>query len=59
MLPNGGWTVELNGQEHRTITTIQRTNPTPEAYARLINFLHAVMYEANRMRMQLDRGKEG
>lgn len=53
-LPNGGWTVELNGFQHRTITAMQRCNPTPENYAAAINFLHAVMFEVNRLRMELD-----
>lgn len=48
------WTVELNGQWHRSITILQRMNATPENYAKAINLLHSVTHEANRIRMELD-----
>ena len=48
------WEVELTMQMHRCISRIQNTKATPEQYARLINFLHSVSFEANRMRCELD-----
>lgn len=48
------WTVELTGQMHRLITTIQNTNPSPEQYARITNFLHSLVEEWQRMRRDLD-----
>lgn len=48
------WIVELNGLQHKTMTTIQRTNASPEKYAALTNFMHAVAHEWNRMRQELD-----
>lgn len=48
------WIVELNGWQHKAITTMQRSKATPQNYAKAIGFLHAVMYEVNRMRQQLD-----
>lgn len=53
-LPEGGWVVELNALQHKTITAIQRTNSTEQAYADLTNYVHAVMEEWQRMRMELD-----
>jgi len=48
------WTVDLKGFMHRTITIIQRTNPTPGQYALLTGFMHAVAHEWNRYREVLD-----
>lgn len=48
------WTVELTGQMHRVITTIQNTNPSPEQYARITNFVHSIVEEWQRMRRDLD-----
>lgn len=39
---------------HRTIHRIQNTRATPQQYADLTNFMHAVAYEWGRMRMELD-----
>ena len=50
------WDVELTGQMHRLITTIQNTNASMEQYARITNFVHSVVAEWNRMRMELDTG---
>lgn len=50
------WTVSLNMLMHRTISRIQITKATPEAYAGLTNFVHAVNFEHNRMRQELDTG---
>lgn len=50
------WLVELNMLQHRTISRMQVTIATPEAYANAVNFLHAVSYEVNRMRRDLDTG---
>lgn len=55
-MPDGGWTVELNGIQHQTLTAIQRMKATPQNYASLTNFLHAVSYEWNKMRQELDIG---
>ena len=51
---NPEWTIELTNQMHRCISRIQNTKATPEQYARVINFQHAVTFEANRMRQELD-----
>lgn len=51
------WTVELTGQMHRVITTLQNTNPSPEQYARITNFVHSVVEEWQRMRRDLDTGE--
>ena len=50
------WIVEINMLMHRTISRIQITKATPEAYAGLTNFVHAVNFEHNRMRQELDLG---
>jgi len=50
------WTVELTMQMHRCISRVQQTRATPEQYARVVNFLHSVSFEANRMRQELDIG---
>jgi len=50
------WTVSINMLMHRTISRIQITKATPEQYARMINFQHAVSFECNRMREELDTG---
>lgn len=53
------WLVELGGYEHKAISIIQTLKSTPENYARVINFLHAVMYETNRIRRDLDTQDKG
>ena len=50
------WTVSINMLQHRTISRIQITKATPQAYADLTNFVHAVTAEHNRMRQELDTG---
>ena len=50
------WTVELQNYQHRCISIIQHATPTQERYAGLINFLHSLMWEANRYRAYLDGG---
>ena len=50
------WVLDLTNQMHRCISRIQNTKATSEQYARVINFLHSVSYEANRMRQELDTG---
>ena len=50
------WIIEINMLQHRTISRIQITKATPQAYADLTNFVHAVTYEWNRMREELDIG---
>ena len=50
------WMLELNMLQHRTISRIQITKATQEKYAELTNFAHAVLFEWNRMRMELDIG---
>ena len=52
------WIVEIKGFMHRTLTFIQRTNPTPGQYAILTDFLHAVVSEWNRYRRELDLGDD-
>jgi len=48
------WIVEVNGQWHRSLTILQNMNATEDNYAKVIDLLHAVMYEANRIRQGLD-----
>lgn len=48
------WTVSLNMLMHRTISRIQITKATPEAYAGVTNFVHALTFEHNRLRQELD-----
>jgi len=50
------WTVDLTNQMHRCISRIQSTRATPEQYARVVNFMHSVTFECNRMRAELDTG---
>lgn len=50
------WVLGINMLQHRTISRIQITKATPEQYAGLTNFLHAVTFEHNRMRQELDTG---
>jgi len=50
------WVVEVNYTQHKVLTIIQRTKATPEKYADLTNFVHSVIHEWNRMRMELDTG---
>lgn len=52
------WDVELTGQMHRVITTIQNTNASAEQYARITNFMHSLVEEWNRIRMELDTGRQ-
>jgi hypothetical protein len=49
------WTVSLTGYQHLVVTRMQRLKPTATNYAQAISFLHAVMYECNRLRCLLDR----
>lgn len=51
---NPEWTVELQAYQHRCISIVQHTTPTLERYAILINFVHALVWEANRYRAYLD-----
>jgi len=48
------WEVDLTMQQHRCISRIQNTRATPEQYASLTNFMHAVCFEWGRMREELD-----
>jgi len=48
------WVLDLNMLQHRTISRVQITRATPQAFADLTNFMHAVSYEWNRMRQELD-----
>lgn len=48
------WTVDLPGYLHRALSIVQRTQPTEERYALLVNFLHAITFEFNRYREFLD-----
>lgn len=52
------WIVEVNWSQHKVITFLQRTKGTQEKYAALTNFVHAILYEWNRMRRELDTGKD-
>ena len=50
------WVVEINMLMHRCISRVQQTIATPQQYADLINYQHAVTFEVNRMRQELDTG---
>jgi hypothetical protein len=52
------WVVEIWMLMHRCLARIQRTKATPEQYAIMINFQHAITFEVNRMRMELDTGRD-
>ena len=52
------WMVEMNMLLHRGISRVQQTKATPQAYADLTAFAHAVLFEWNRMRMELDSGAD-
>lgn len=53
------WLVEINMLMHRAISRVQATRATPQQYADLTNFLHAVAAEWNRMRLEMDTGVDG
>jgi len=48
------WVVDIGMLMHRTISRVQITKATPTVYADLTNFMHAVTYEWNRVRKELD-----
>jgi hypothetical protein len=52
------WMVEMWMLLHRGISRIQQTKATPQSYADLTNFMHAVCWEWNRQRMELDLKKD-
>lgn len=52
------WSVELNMLMHRTVSRIQTTRATQQQYADVTNFVHAVVAEWNRMRYEMDTGKD-
>ena len=49
------WTVALPWSFHRPMIVLQRWKPTHERYALVINWVHAILYECNKMRMKLDQ----
>ena len=54
---NPEWALEIGYQEHKVITNIQRSSKNKEElYARVVNLIHALTHEANRIRMELDTG---
>jgi len=53
---NPPWEVELGMLMHRCVSRLQITRATPEHYAMVTNLMHAVGYEWNRMRRELDAG---
>jgi len=50
------WILPANMLAHRTVSRIQQTRATTQSYADLTAFIHAMMFEWNRMRMELDTG---
>lgn len=52
------WMVEITFQMHKVLRNIQNTKATPEQYVTLTNFKHALDHEWNRIRSDLDRGKD-
>ena len=51
------WTVDIGAYMHKCITVIQRSGTTEERYAILTGFMHALAYEWNRMRRELDQSE--
>ncbi len=52
------WTVEIPAFLHRHLYIIQKWKATPERYAALTSFVHAITHEWNRMRRELDQEPE-
>lgn len=52
------WVLPANMLAHRTVSRIQCTRATAQAYADLTAFVHALLFEWNRMRMELDTGAD-
>lgn len=50
------WDVPLGMAMHRVISRVQTTKATMEQYVKLTNYLHAITFEWNRMRSELDIG---
>lgn len=50
--------VELKMLDHRAVSRWQQTRATDEQYSLIINFLHALSFEANRIRAELDTGDD-
>ena len=48
------WTVDIAAYMHKCVAIIRRSKPTQERYAILTGFMHAVAYEWNRYRRELD-----
>jgi len=49
------WTVDIPAILHQHINIIQRWKTTPERYALLTAYMHAICHEWNRMRRELDQ----
>lgn len=52
------WTVDIPAFLHQHLNIIQRWKPSFERYALLTAFVHAVSFEWNKMRCELDRAEE-
>lgn len=50
------WILPANMLAHRTVSRVQQTKASSQAYADLTAFVHALLFEWNRMRMELDVG---
>ena len=48
------WKVNLRRWMHRAVTLLDRMKATPDNYAEMINFQHAVTTIINKKRMELD-----
>jgi hypothetical protein len=51
------WTVDLPWFLHRPMNVMTRWKPTHERYAILVNYWHAISFEINRMRRELDQAE--
>ncbi len=52
------WIVELNWLQHRAVTNLQQMNGNDKNYAKAVNFQTAVNHEVNRIRAEIDTGKD-
>ena len=52
------WIVEVNWLQHKALTNLQQMGGTEENYAKAVNFQTAVNHEVNRIRAELDTGRD-
>ena len=54
----GEWIVTLPWFMHQPLIILQRWKATEERYALIINWIHAIFEEAQRLRRELDQAEE-